>query len=115
MAGYGLFDDKHHLGHLPPVWSPSMVKRYSSCPRAWALIYGRLLPSSAIRLTLHDLPEGGQGIEVSHDPISRSQSRPQSMGTLAHTGMEGAYLGARDIPLRTVRMLMDRFEADAVR
>ena len=105
-----MFDDGHRLGDLPEMWSPSMVNRYTSCPRAWALIYGRLVPLSALTLSLRDLPEGGQGLELSRGSVTGGDTRAQSAGTLAHVGMEAAYLAARDLSLRTVGMRMERFE-----
>lgn len=90
----------HRLRPKRLVWSPSMVARYTSCPRAWALKYGILTPFASAR----------QGGKASAAPLP---SLPKRLGTLGHYGMQAAYEVAASAPLRVIGATMDRYVAVA--
>lgn len=95
--------DERSTRRLPSrVWSPSMVECYISCPRAWGLIYGALIPLSAPSFQM--------------DGNSASSPEPHlRKGTLAHIGMQVAYERAREGRIRLVGATMAQYEQDALR
>lgn len=89
----------HHLRPKNLVWSPSMVAKYISCPRAWALQYGILTPFASAARKVG---------KTSADRRARPPLR-QRMGTLAHYGLQAAYEAAATAPLRVIGATMDRY------
>jgi len=89
----------HRLRRKQLVWSPSMVAKYTSCPRMWALQYGILTPFMASARQ--------------HGKTSEHQRRQPSLasrlGTLAHHGMQAPYEVAASAPLRVIGATMDRY------
>lgn len=85
----------HRLRPKRLVWSPSMVARYTSCPRAWALMYGVLTPF--VGLARHE------------GKASPQPSLAKRLGTLGHHGMQAGYEVAASAPLRVIGATMDRY------
>lgn len=89
----------HRLRPKRLVWSPSMVARYISCPRSWALQYGILTPF-VVAARQHGKTSAYQ---------RQRPSLSRRMGTLGHHGMQAAYEAAQSAPLRVIGATMDRY------
>lgn len=80
------------------IWSPAMITVARSCRHQWALRYGRLT------MTL-----SRQGGKTAGQPPVHAR-----LGTLAHIGVESAYLAAQNALMHLAGARMDLYENNAI-
>lgn len=81
------------------IWSPAMISIARSCRRQWGLRYGVIPPSATAR----------RPARVTAQPPEHAR-----LGTLAHAGVEAAYLAAQHARVVLAGSRMDAYEENAL-